>query len=103
MEGWKYAQDWYTMFHNAGWRLKDNIINTFSAGGGELPTGTRASILGTWNDVAKQATFDHESPEGQFVACMLGKVFPGDTVAVTPYPDMAKDTVTILIYPQPSN
>jgi hypothetical protein len=102
VEAWKYAQDWYAMFHAAGWTIKDNVIHTFIPVGG-MASGTTGSILGTWDAAKKQATYDHDSAEGQFTTCMLGKLFPGDTVAVTPYPDMAKDTVTIMIYPPPSN
>jgi hypothetical protein len=91
------------MFHNARWKIKDNIIGTFIVGGGALPTGTTGAIRGTWNEAEKRATYDHDSPEGQFVACMVGRSFPLDIVRVTPYPDLAIDTVRILVDPQPSN
>lgn len=103
VEAWQYAQDWYTVFRDAGWRLKDHMIHTFLVGGGTLPVGTSMAIRGTWNEQEKHATYDHESPEGHFLACLAGRALPeSDKGTITPYPDIPVNTVRVQIYPEPN-
>ncbi len=104
VEARTYAQDWYSMFGNAKWKIADNMIGSFmvgGGGGGDLPTGTEVEIRGTLDAATGRATYDPESPQGQFIECIRNRHDMGDQVHLMPWPDMTANEVRVSVDPQP--
>lgn len=98
-EAYRFAQDWYEIFKNAGWTIKDNMIHNFVIGGGMF-TGTQIGFRGEWIDTTKQYRIDENSPEASLVGCLKDRQIAGGGSLIG-HMDTPTGEVSVMVGPQP--
>ena len=98
------AADWLEIFHKAKWKVDPDMVGSFLIGGG-VWAGVHIDVRGTYDEQTKTATFDHDSPQGAFMDCLLGKTVgkAGDSgsESIIPRPDLPEKIVRVSVGPHP--
>jgi hypothetical protein len=96
------AQDWFDVFHNAGWSISDNRIGSFLVGGGPTPSGSQIKFHGSIKDDLTDLKYEHNSPGGIVADCLIGKESVAfNSTQLIPTLTEKDDQINVAIYPQP--
>ena len=97
-EAYRYAQDWFEVLSSAGWKNEQPIPVGMVLIGGQMWTGIRVSVFGTWDEATQHGSLLDGSAEKTAFECFNAAHIAGQFI---PYKDVATGTIQMIVSEHP--